>query len=63
MTEKNSAILESWPSIKEDLRDFLSDMDAWIIAEIKKAHQDKDWDRLAKVIEVMDMVHNLSHSH
>ena len=63
MSETKYTILESWPAIKEDLKDFLSDTDAWIITEIKKAHHDKDWDRLAKLTEVMDMVHNLSHGH
>jgi len=63
MTETKSTILESWPAIKEDLRDFLSDTDAWIISEIKKAYEYKDWEMVLKLIDVMDTVHNLSHSH
>jgi hypothetical protein len=63
MTETNSTILESWPGLKEDLVSFLSDTDAWIITEIKKGYEDKDWERIKKIIEVMDTVHNLSHSH
>ena len=61
--ETKSTILESWPAIKDDLREFLSDTDAWMIDEIKKAYEDKDWGRVLKVIDIMDTVHNLSHSH
>ena len=63
MAEEISAILESWPALKEDLRDFLSDTDAWIISEIKKAYDARDWEKVLKVIDLMEMVHNLSHSH
>jgi hypothetical protein len=49
--------------LKEDLISFLSDTDAWVIAELKKAHQDKDWGRISNIIDVMDSVHDLSHSH
>ncbi|MFC1920516.1 hypothetical protein ACFLYQ_02190 [Chloroflexota bacterium] len=63
MAETESTILESWPAIKDDLRDFLSDTDAWIIDEIKKAYEERDWDKILKVTELMDMVHHLSHGH
>ncbi|MFC2062935.1 hypothetical protein ACFLS8_03210 [Chloroflexota bacterium] len=56
-------ILESWPALKEDLLSFLSDTDAWIISELKKAQKTKDWQSVAKVIDVMDLVHNMAHSH
>ena len=49
--------------LKEDLITFLSDTDAWVITELKKARKTKDWRRIGKVIGVMDSVHNLSHSH
>ena len=49
MSQIDSKILESWPALKDDLRDFLSDTDAWIISEIKEAHKAKDWDRVLNV--------------
>jgi hypothetical protein len=63
MSSRKHAILESWPMLKEDLISFLTDTDAWVITELKKAHKTKDWGRIAKVIDVMDSVHDLSHSH
>jgi hypothetical protein len=63
MPETKNTIVDTWPMIKEDLVAFLSDTDAWIIAELKNAHEAKDWVRISKVIEVMDSVHSLSHSH
>ena len=32
-------------------------------AELKKACETRDWDRIARVIDVMDSLHALSHSH
>jgi hypothetical protein len=63
MSEAKYTILESWPKLKEDLESFLSDTDAWIISELKKARTAKDWEVISKVIEVMEFVHNLHHSH
>ena len=63
MSNSKHTVLESWPMLKEDLMSFLSDTDAWIITELKKARRTKDWDRIAKVIDVMDSVQDLSHSH
>ena len=63
MTDNEHTILESWPMLKEDLLSFLSDTDAWVITELKKAHKDKDWGRISNIIDVMDSIHNLSHSH
>jgi hypothetical protein len=63
MSDTENTILGSWPMLKEDLVSFLGDTDAWIITELKKAYQDKDWERISNVIDVMDSVHNLSHSH
>lgn len=62
MSNIEHTILESWPMLKEDLISFLSDTDAWVIAELRKACEVKDWRRISKVIDVMDSVHNLSHS-
>ena len=44
MSEIRYTILESWPTLKEDLVTFLSDTDAWTIAELKNAHEARDWD-------------------
>jgi hypothetical protein len=49
--------------LKEDLISFLSDTDAWIITELKKARKTKDWGGIGKVIDVMESVQDLSHSH
>jgi hypothetical protein len=49
--------------LKEDLISFLSDTDAWVITELKKACETKDWGRISNVIDVMDSLHDLSHSH
>jgi len=63
MSEMKYTILESWPALKEDLISFLSDTDAWIIAELKNALKAKDWGKISNVIEIMESVHDLSHSH
>ena len=63
MVQKKHTILESWPELKEDLGGFLSDTDAWIISELKKAHEANDWKAIHKVIDVMELVHNLNHAH
>ncbi len=63
MSDLKYTILESWPALKEDLISFLSDTDAWIIAELKKANGAKDWEKVLNVIEIMESVHTLSHSH
>ena len=63
MSERKCTILESWPMLKEDLESFLSDTDAWIIYELKKASKDHDWESVLKVIDVMESVHNINHSH
>ena len=63
MSEMKYTILESWPALREDLLSFLSDTDAWIIAELKNAHEAKDWGKVLNVIEIMESVHTMSHSH
>jgi len=63
MSDRRQTILESWPMLKEDLVSFLSDTDAWVVAELKKASAAGDWRRVSSVIDVMDTLHNLSHSH
>ena len=63
MSNIEYTILESWPMLKEDLISFLSDTDAWVIAELRKACETQDWDKISNVIDVMDSIHNLSHSH
>jgi hypothetical protein len=56
-------ILESWPELKDDLKGFLTDTDAWIITGLSKAYQAKDWENIRKIIDVMELVHNMSHEH
>jgi hypothetical protein len=63
MPDNEYTILESWPMLKEDLISFLSDTDAWVITELKKAYEDKDWGKISNIIDVMDSIHNLSPSH
>jgi hypothetical protein len=63
MSNNEYTILQSWPMLKEDLLSFLSDTDAWVITELKKAYQDKDWGKVSNIIDVMDSIHNLSPSH
>ena len=63
MPKSKRTVLESWPMLKEDLISFLSDTDAWIITELKKARKTKDWGLIGKVIDVMESVQDLSHSH
>lgn len=63
MANTEYTILESWPMLKEDLISFLSDTDAWVIAELKLVSKTKDWARISNLIDVMDCVHDLSHSH
>ncbi len=63
MSDRKQTILESWPMLKEDLVSFVSDTDAWVVAELKKASEAEDWRRVSSVIDLMDTLHNLSHSH
>ena len=63
MSEMKYKIMESWPMIKEDLISFISDTDAWLIAELKDARKAKDWGKINNVIDIMESVHTLSHSH
>ena len=63
MSQIKYTILESWPALKEDLRGFMSDTDAWVISELKKAQAANDWEKVLKVIDIMDLIHNMSHGH
>ncbi len=63
MSEMKHTILESWPMLREDLESFLSDTDAWVISELEKASEANDWESVLKVIDVMESVHNMNHSH
>jgi hypothetical protein len=63
MADKTKTILESWPGIKKDLLEFLSDSDAWIITQLKEAHATKNNENLDKIIDIMNSIHNLSHHH
>jgi len=63
MSQIKYTILESWPALKDDLESFLSDTDAWITSQLKEAHKTKDWIKVLNVIDVMELVHNISHSH
>lgn len=63
MAPEKHTILTAWPELKDDLGSFLADTDAWIITELKKACEANDWGKVLKVIEVMELVHNMSHEH
>ncbi len=63
MSNIEYSILESWPMLKEDLISFLSDTDAWVVTELKKACKAKDWGKISSIIDVMESIHSLSHSH
>ena len=63
MPLKKSTIIASWPGLKKDLNAFLSDTDAWIIASLKEAQREKDWGKVAKIVDIMEMVHTMSHGH
>ena len=63
MSQIESTILGAWPELKEDLQAFLTDTDAWIISWLKEAHETRDWDKVYRIIEIMEMVHNMSHNH
>ena len=63
MSQIKHTILESWPTLKEDLVSFLSDTDAWVISELKKAQEANDWGKVRNVIDIMELIHNMSHSH
>jgi hypothetical protein len=63
MSQTKNTILESWPELKDDLESFLSDTDAWIISELKKAREAEDWTALDKLVQVMEFVHDMNHEH
>ncbi len=63
MPKAQLTLLEAWPGVKEDLKAFLSDTDAWIISELEKAIRAKDWARVRKVVDVMETVHEMGHAH
>ncbi len=63
MSQMKYRILESWPALKEDLSSLLSDTDAWIISELRQAQKDNDWEKVLKIIDVMELIHGMSHSH
>ena len=63
MPANKNAILDSWPELKDDLEQFLSDTDAWTVARLEEAHAAKDWARVQTIIDVMDLLHNMSHNH
>jgi hypothetical protein len=63
MAPLERTIVETWPALKKDLTDFLADTDAWIITELKDAQKARDWKKIAKIISIMETVHNISHSH
>lgn len=63
MSDIKLTIIESWPKLKEDLLSFLTDTDAWAIDELKKAYQNKKWNDVNNIIDIMESIHSLSHSH
>ncbi len=63
MAKAKSTIIESWPALKNDLISFLTDTDQWIMTELKNARDNKDWEKVGKVIDVMESVHGMVQSH
>ena len=63
MSQTEHTILGSWPGLKRDLESFLSDTDSWAISELRKAYEDKNWETVRKTIEVMELLHDMSHAH
>ena len=63
MPQTAATIIESWPALKQDLQSFLADTDSWVISELKKARETGDWEKVTSLIDVMELVHNMSHSH
>ena len=56
MSQIRHTILDSWPGLKEDLGSFLSDTDAWMISQLKKAHEAKDWAKVLDLIDIMELL-------
>ena len=63
MLQAKHTILESWPGLKEDLRSFLSCTDAWAISALKEAHEAKDWKKVMDIIDIMELLDDMHHSH
>jgi len=63
LSQEKYTILESRPALKEDLQSFLFDTDAWVIFELKKAQESNDWGKVISLIDVIELVHNMSHYH
>ncbi len=63
MAGQKYTIVESWPMIKDDLQEFSSDTDAWIISRLKEVCETKEWEKVKSLIEIMEMLHNIQHSH
>ena len=63
MSDNKRTIIDSWSSLKGDLETFLTDTDAWVIDQLTDAYHTKDWNAVSKLLEIMNFVHNLSHSH
>ena len=63
MPDAKQTIVDAWPFLKEDLLEFLSDTDGWVIARLKEARTAQDWGMVRKLVEVMEMVHGMSHGH
>ena len=61
--EQKYTVLESWPALKDDLLGLLSDTDAWLISELKRARKEKDWAEVEKIIDIMESIHDISHAH
>jgi hypothetical protein len=63
LAKNKHTIIDSWPQLRDDLSIFLSDTDAWVITQLRSAYETKDWDAVSKLLEIMDFVHSMSHSH
>jgi hypothetical protein len=53
---KSHTILEMWPAIKEDFKDFMSDRPGWLISALVNAYNKKGtsgWRDVERVIEIL----------
>jgi hypothetical protein len=63
MSEMKYTIVDSWPALKDDIQSFLSDTDCWAISQIKEVYKSREWNKLSKIIDIMETLHSISHSH
>ena len=56
MSNKTHSVLEMWPAIKDDFKNFMSDRPGWLIAALENACNKKGpggWRDVERVIEIL----------